>query len=57
MTEAGPHSPMVELPQARKTLDLLRFAPGSDDALLTVQSKRLLTVWDLQRSSEPLHEV
>lgn len=57
MTDAGPHSPVVELPQARKALDLLRFAPGGDDVLLAVQSKRQLTVWELQRPDVPLHEV
>ncbi len=57
MMDAGQPSPVVELPQARRSLDLLRFAPGSDDVLLAVQSKRQLSVWDLHRPEVPLHEV
>lgn len=57
MTEREPPSPLVTLPKFRKGVDLLAFAPGSDDVLLTAEAKRALAVWDLHKPDEPLHEV
>ncbi len=57
MKVAAQRSPVIALPQARRSVSHLRFAPGSDDALLVVQARRLMSVWDLQRPDVPLHEV
>jgi len=57
MSDFQPPTPLAELPEARKKIDLLAFAPGSDTVLLAVQGKRMLDVWDLADLSEPARTV
>lgn len=57
MTAREPPSPIVTLPKFRKGIDVLAFAPGSDDVLLAAEARRALTVWDLHKPDEPVHVV
>lgn len=57
MTEAAGVSPMVELPRARKKIDCVRFAPGSDEMLLVAHGGQAIEVWDLSQSDGPMYAV
>lgn len=57
MIDSPPVSPIAELAPAPKRIDMLRFAPGSDDVLLRVHGRSTIEVWDLGERGEPLHTV